>query len=243
MEIDFFERRKIRIEELKDFKIEAKVFDERTLFCIYKLMKRGLIKSVESKIKEGKESVILSGLGKEGWIAIKVYRTYHCDFRNMWKYLIADPRFFNVKKRRRQVVINWVRREFKNLKIAFEAGINCPKPFGIYENVLVMSFIGKDGKAAPRMVDLEDANWNKLYELTVNEMKKLTRAKLVHADLSAFNILVLNETPYLIDFSQAVTFDHPLAFEFLKRDVENINKFFKKKGVKVNELLFEDLTK
>jgi serine/threonine-protein kinase RIO1 len=47
------------------------------------------------------------------------------------------------------------------------------------------------------------------------------------------------EKPYLIDFSQAITFEHPFAKEFFERDVENINNFFKKFGVKVERLVIE----
>ena len=57
----------------------------------------------------------------------------------------------------------------------------------------------------------------------------------MHADLSAFNILNLNETPVFIDMSQATTIRHPRAEEFLQRDVKNICNFFTKIGLKVNE--------
>lgn len=241
MEFDYFERRKIRMEDVKDFKVEAKVFDERTLFAIYRLMMKKVIKSVESKVKEGKESVILSGLDpQDNWVAIKVYRILHCDFKNMWKYLIADPRFSRVKKKRRDVVLTWVKREFKNLKLAFEGNVSCPKPLAIYENVMVMSFIGGNGDPAPKLVEVELDDWERVYWEVVEEIRKLLRVGLIHGDLSAFNILFF-EKPYLIDFSQGVKLDHPLALEFLKRDIDNLNKFFKKLGVRVNESLFEEL--
>jgi RIO kinase 1 len=37
----------------------------------------------------------------------------------------------------------------------------------------------------------------------------------------------------MIDVSQSVERDHPQALNFLHRDINNINDFFKKKGVKV----------
>lgn len=57
----------------------------------------------------------------------------------------------------------------------------------------------------------------------------------MHADLSAFNILNLNETPVFIDMSQATLLRHPRAEEYLERDVRNICAFFIKIGLKVNE--------
>lgn len=229
---------KLRLEDIKDFKIEKKVFDEQTLFAIYKLVTKGFVKSVESMVKEGKESLIVSAKDKSNnWLALKIYRTLHCDFKSMWKYLIADPRFKNIKRSRRNVVYNWCRREFSNLKIASEFKVNCPLPIAFYENVLVMKFIGENGIPAPRLIDLklekEEAEY--IYQLILEEMKKLLEAKLVHTDLSPYNVLIF-EKPYLIDFSQAVTFEHPLAKEFFERDVKNINSYFEKFGVKVKEL-------
>jgi len=234
---------KIKAEDIKNFKVEGKVFDEKTLFAIYKLMSRGVVKTVESTVKEGKESVVLSGKDKDdNWLALKVYRVLHCDFKTMWKYLIADPRFFRVRKSRRHIILTWAKREFKNLKIAFNAGVSCPKPIAIYENVLVMRFIGEEGIPAPRLVDveIEIEDLEEIYSQIVEEMKKMARAKLIHGDLSPFNILLLDK-PYLIDFSQGITYEHPLASQFLSSDVKNINKFFEKKGVKINENLYEEL--
>ena len=42
------------------------------------------------------------------------------------------------------------------------------------------------------------------------------RCRLVHADLSEYNVLVHNDELYCIDVSQAVELDHPRAFDFLK---------------------------
>jgi len=232
---------------LKDFwekfKIERKVFDRKTLLAIFRLMNKGYVKTVESLVKEGKESCVLSAKDKKGnWVALKVYRVEHCDFKSMWKYLVSDPRFFAVRKDRRSVVYNWCKREFKNLKIAFNSGVWCPEPIAFFENVLVMSFIGEEGKPAPRLIDLvlseEDAKI--VYEEVIENLKKLIKAKLIHSDLSPYNIL-LKERPYFIDFSQAVTFSHPLAKDFLERDLKNINSHFQRIGIDVKEDILEDL--
>lgn len=238
---------KIRLEDIKDLRIERKVFDERTLYAIYKLMLKGYIKTVESLVKEGKESLVLSGKDEKGnWVAIKVYRIEYTDFKNMLKYLAGDPRFSGLKKNRRTVIFTWCKREFKNLKIAYEAGISCPKPITFNENVLVTEFIGKDGKLAPMLSDmkfnLEDARW--IYEFLLSQMEKIIKAGLVHTDFSEYNILFFDK-PYVIDFSQAVSLKHTTAKEFLKRDIKNINSYFKKLGVEVKseEELFNNLSK
>lgn len=230
--------RKIRLEDMKEFKIERKVFDDRTLFSIYKLMKKGIIKSLQSTIKEGKESLVVSAKNSTGkWIAVKIYRIEHCDFKSMWNYLIEDPRFFGIKKRRRSVVLNWCKREFKNLTIAYDAGVSCPKPIAFNENVLVMEFIGSKGIPAPSLINIrmEKEEGKIVYEMIIKEIKKLYRAGLVHGDLSAWNVLFHKGKIFLFDLSQAVPINHPLANQMLRRDVKNINMYFKKIGIEKDE--------
>jgi RIO kinase 1 len=225
---------KRRPSDFKEFKIEKKVFDERTLFAIYKLLTKGVLKSVESSLQEGKESMILSARDeKNNWLAVKVYKT-RSDFKSMWTYLAGDPRFHGLKKKRRTVVYNWCKREFKNLKIAYANNISCPKPIDFNENVLVMELIGKGGELAPRIIDLkfDKKDAEEIYEYILDQIEKLFKAGLVHTDLSAYNVL-FHGKPYFIDFSQAVPISHQSVREFLNRDIKNINTYFKKLGVGV----------
>lgn len=69
--------------------------------------------------------------------------------------------------------------------------------------------------------------------------------KLVHADLSEYNILYHEEKLYIIDVSQSVEHDHPNAFNFLRTDLKNIEDFFGKNGISVIGLRrsFEFVTK
>jgi RIO kinase 1 len=50
----------------------------------------------------------------------------------------------------------------------------------------------------------------------------------VHADISEFNIMMHRDEPYLIDIGQGVLLGHPKAEEFLRRDVENVIRYFRK---------------
>jgi len=233
----------MRREDEKDFKIEHGVFDERTLMAIYKMLGKE-IKSVESIAMEGKEAVVLSAKDKNGkWLALKVYRI-EADFKTMWQYLAGDPRFFGLKKHRRAVIATWCRREYKNLTICHKAGVNCPRPIAFNENILVEDFVGENGKLAPRLIDvnLKDEDVQDVYNTIMEDMEKIVRAGLVHADLSEYNILIWNR-PCIIDFSQAVPLNHMQAEEFLKRDIKNINKYFKRVGAKIknSEDIFESL--
>jgi len=58
---------------------------------------------------------------------------------------------------------------------------------------------------------------------------------LVHGDLSSFNILIKDDEPVIIDVSQSVVVDHPLAKDLLKRDIGNLHKDFKKLGLQISE--------
>jgi len=227
---------------LEEFKIEHKVFDKRTLMAIFDLIKKGHIKTVESMIKEGKESIVVSGKDEKGeWLSIKVYRVLYVDFKNMWTYLATDPRFERVKKNRWSIVTTWARREFKNLKTAFEGDVSCPRPIAVEKNVLVTEFIGENGIPAPKLVEIKLEDYQEVYDFIIEEMKKLAKLNLIHTDLSPYNIIIYQK-PYIIDFSQAVPEKHPQAKEFLQRDVKNVNEYFKKHGAEINENIFNELS-
>jgi RIO kinase 1 len=70
------------------------------------------------------------------------------------------------------------------------------------------------------------------------------KAGIVHADLSAYNILMYQDKPYIIDVGQGVLLEHPESIEFLKRDIHNIVQYFKKFDIKADEKeIFNRITK
>jgi RIO kinase 1 len=101
-----------------------------------------------------------------------------------------------------------------------------------------MEFVGKQNPA-PTLNNQKPKDPKKFFNKTVTAMKKLFQAKLIHADLSAFNILNHEEQPYFIDFSQATTTKSPGAKALLKRDVKNICKFFKQDQEKTYEKIIK----
>jgi len=72
----------------------------------------------------------------------------------------------------------------------------------------------------------------KLYqELVLIVRRMFLVCKLVHADLSEYNIMYHEGHLWIIDVSQSVEHDHPAAFDFLRNDIKNVEDFFGRLGV------------
>jgi RIO kinase 1 len=220
----------------EEYEVLEEVFDKPTIFTIFNLLRSGILKKLGGVISSGKESRVYWGLslnGKE--LAVKIFLTTSSEFkRSMPKYIVGDPRFTAIKRTTRGLVYLWASKEFKNLKRAYEGGVRVPKPIVVRKNVLVMDFIGEHGKPAPLMKDVKLENPKNTYlELLMNVKTLLDRSQLIHGDLSQYNVMIWRGEPILFDMSQSVLNTHPLAMDLLRRDVENINAYFKKLGVKI----------
>lgn len=227
-----------KVKRSEEYEALEEVFDKPTLLTLYNMIRQGTISEIYGAIKAGKESKVFWAKGSENEdLAVKIYLTVASEFRaGMIMYIEGDPRFKDVKRDRRGLIYQWALKEFKNLKEASDCNIRVPKPIAVKNNVLIMEFIGREGVPAPLIKDVEMKNPARIYKMILNDIRKLYReAKLVHGDLSEYNVMYWRGLPYLIDFSQAVSLDHPLSHEFLKRDIRNINRFFKRLEVDILE--------
>jgi len=212
------------------------VFDKSTLMTIYEFMNDGVIKEIYGVVNSGKESRIYWGKGpNDEEIAIKIFLTVSAEFRKgRLPYILGDPRFKNVRRDIRHLVFLWAQKEFKNLNLAYDAKVRVPRPIAIKNNVLIMEFIGKNGVSAPLLREVELKNPEKMYRNILLHIRRLYRdAGLIHGDLSEYNIMVWRGRPVFFDFSQAIPIEHPMADQLLLRDLENINRYFLKIGVKI----------
>jgi RIO kinase 1 len=216
-------------------KTESEVWDRSTLDAVYRFMKRGIIETVEHPISTGKEANVFYALSPKGEpLVLKVYRTSTADFRGVEEYIMGDPRFPGRRSNRRQVIFAWARKEFLNLRLAHNNGVPVPKPFDHYRNLLAMEYIGEEDMAAPevRNVKLEDPEG--FFDEVLEALGLMfSEAKLVHGDLSEYNILVQDGSPVLIDLGQAMLLRHPRASELLDRDCVNAARYFGRLGVEV----------
>jgi RIO kinase 1 len=213
-------------------KISEGVFDKSTLMTLYKLSRKGCLDDIKGIISTGKESNVYHGILGEKEIAIKIYMIEASDFKTMERYIRGDNRFHGWKNRR-QLIYNWAKKEFRNLS-RVHGKVNCPKPIGFENNILVMSFIGEDGVPAPRLKDLPPENPEKFFKGITHYMREMYRDGMIHGDLSEYNILNHGK-PVIIDFSMGILLDHPLAEELLDRDIVNVLNYFRKFGIEKTE--------
>lgn len=215
-----------------DRKTADLVFDRRTLKAIYELMSRNAIDIIDFPISSGKESVVFKAILKNGKaVVIKIYKVSTLRFANIWKYIEGDYRFSKERIDRSNIVNIWAKKEFTNLSLLKRYGIPAPKPIAYHKNLLMMSYIGTQRTPAPMLKD-SVADYENVYEQVREDMVKMYRdAKIVHADMSEYNVLYHRKKAYIVDLGQAVSKEHPAAEYFLERDVNNITRFFKNKGV------------
>ena len=231
----------------EDYQVIEEVFDKPTMMVIQKMVNHGTIKSLQSHFAAGKESKVFIAEGPDGSppLAVKIYLTVSAEFKKRMQYIAGDPRFTEIKKDTRSFIAAWARKEFKNLKAAHSAGVRVPAPVAVEKNVLVMEFIGDDqGRLAEQLENLQVTADD--YRETVGQLTMLyQKANLVHADLSEYNVFKNPKGEImLLDFGSAVDIRHPHSKQFLVRDVENINRFFTKRGIDVidTDLLIEKIT-
>ena len=221
-----------------DRKSYDEVFDKQNLMRIYKLFSDGVVDKFDFPISTGKEGNVFRASTKNGaLLAVKIYRTSTGTFSDMWKYIAGDPRFRGLPTNRKRLIPAWAKKEFLNLNLLQSAGVRVPKPVVQHQNIVVMEYIGDEVEPARQLRYVEPEDPERTAR-TIFEYMKLgyQKAKLVHCDMSEFNILMLNQEPVIIDVGQGVLTQHPNAEEWLERDVFNMVKYFRRHKVSVNSV-------
>lgn len=232
------------------------VLDPRTRMILLQMINRGIVSEINGCLSTGKEANVYGAVSIPAATpespelqplhrAIKVYKTSILVFKDRDRYVTGEHRFrggYNKSSNRAMVKV-WAEKEMRNLKRLYAAKIPCPEPIYLRLHVLVMGFLGdKKGWPAPRLRDVElpgsveqvEEQWRTLYIQLLCLMQKMYKVcKLVHADLSEYNILYHEKKLFIIDVSQSVEHDHSRSLEFLRMDVKNVSDFFRRKGVHV----------
>jgi RIO kinase 1 len=216
-------------------KIAERVLDDKTVEVLVSLLNGHAIDSLDYPVAGGKEAIVYRASSRDGFKAVKIFKYETTSFHKMFDYVYGDPRFYKPSRQRRPLIKLWARKEYANLKTAHAAGVAVPEPFACRDNVIIMEFLGVGGvqSALLNEVVLEDPDAT--FKEIVENMRRTHQAGLVHADLSAYNIIIHEGKPRLIDWGQAVSLKHPRSREFLASDVRNVVKYFNRLGVNADE--------
>jgi len=190
------------------------------------LVKADLIDAFGKPLGVGKESDVYDALTPEGRrVAVKFHRLGRTSFRQTRRLrgYVADRRHISWLYQSRLAA----EKEFEALKTVYPHGVSVPEPIGQNRHVVVMDFI--DGVELYRVPEVPNAE-EVLDEILENVKVAYQKAKVIHADLSEFNVVLKPDFHILIiDWPQFVKTDHPNAEMLLERDVKNILKFFKRR--------------
>lgn len=230
--------------------------DEETLDPFFA---EGLVTEVMRTIKSGKEAAVWLCRGGPAagspLVAAKVYRSRHRrNFKNDAIY--KEGRV--IQKRRIRVAVEkktrfgreledgwWVNRESEALTTLHAAGADVPRPIAASGAAVLMEYIGDAKEAAPQLlrVSLDTEEAQRAFDRLLWNLELWLSRDVVHADLSAYNILYWEDRAIVIDFPQSIDArTNPNARELLARDLTHLCRHFARYGVEENAAdLTEDL--
>lgn len=204
------------------------------------LIDDGVIDSVVRRLRSGKEASVFVVDCRGELRCAKVYKdAEHRGFHRLAEYQEGrkvrgsrDARALRNRGRhgRELQEAQWKNAEVDALYALDRAGVRVPKPYGLFDGVLLMELVVDErGLPAPRLGDLaispEQARlWHRFL---LSQVVLMLGAGLIHGDLSEFNVLVDSTGPVIIDLPQAVNaLSNNNAFQMLERDVNNLRSTF-----------------
>ena len=230
------ERFEDRRKEASHRKLLDEFFDHPTLLAVSRLVSQGQFEAIDYPIATGKEGGVFRATSPAGYRAVKVYRIGNAIFRRIPPYALEELKREASGRNFARLVFAWTRREHTVLRKLRAADVRVPEPFGYFRNVLVMDFIGTGDLPAPKLRDAVVPDPKAFYEDLVVQLHRMTtEARLVHGDLSPYNVLLDGNRPVLIDVAQAVSADHPQARVLFERDTTNFARYLRSIGLEVSE--------
>jgi len=186
------------------------------------LADKDIVVGMGKSIGVGKESDVFEAVtADQKYIAVKFFRIGRTSFRD-----VVRKREFG-KKLHHWLLVNMgaATKEFHALKVLKSAGVKVPEPFALLKHVIVMERI--DGFRLVHCDTLDDPR--SVLETILRNVSIAYRAGIISADLSEYNVLYDGSDVWIIDWPQSVSIKHPNASLLLRRDIENMLKFFKRK--------------
>ena len=200
------------------------------------LIDDGVIDEVIRSLKSGKEATVYLVRSGTQIRCAKVYRDMaQRSFQKRAQYQEGrkvrgsrEARAMNKSTRfgRKEQEDAWKNAEVDALYRLVEAGVRVPRPFGYFNDVLLMELVtDESGQPAPRLgeVDLDAQTAREYHEFLMQQIVRMLHIGLIHGDLSEFNVLVAPDGPVIIDLPQVVNAaGNNGALAMLERDVNNI---------------------
>ncbi len=200
------------------------------------LIDDGVIDEVLRSLKSGKEATVYTVRSGTQVRCAKVYRDMaQRSFQKRAQYQEGrkvrgsrQARAMSKSTRfgRREQEAAWKNAEVDALYRLVAAGVRVPRPYGYFNDVLVMELVtDADGNPAPRLgeVDLVPEVAREYHRFLIRQIVRMLSIGLIHGDLSEFNVLVAADGPVIIDLPQVVNAaGNNGAFAMLERDVNNI---------------------
>lgn len=192
--------------------------------AINALVKANILEAFGKSLGVGKEADVYDAINpKEERIAVKFHRLGRISFRQTRR-----------KRNYTSEHAGWLfqsrlaaEKEFQALKLLYPQGIAVPEPILQNRHTVAMGMI--EGKELAQWKEIPKPQ-RILKEILRNVRKAYLKAKVIHADLSEYNIIMKpNMHVLMIDWPQYVSTDHPNAQQLLTRDVENVLRYFKRK--------------
>jgi RIO kinase 2 len=197
--------------------------------AINAFVKAGLIEAFGQTLGVGKEADVYDALTPAGVrIAVKFQRLGRISFRQTRRKrgYVAEHAGWLFQSRLA------AEREFQALKLVYQHGVAVPEPLSQNRHVIAMGMI--EGAELAKWKEISKPE-KVLKEVLRNVKKAYSKAGVIHADLSEYNIILKPDMHILIiDWPQYVMANHPNAQQLLMRDVSNVLKYFSRRyGLKV----------
>jgi RIO kinase 1 len=208
----------------------------KTPTALQPLIDEGVIDEVIRSLKSGKEATVYVVRTGAQTRCAKVYRDMgQRSFQRRAQYQEGrkvrgsrQARAMNKSTRfgRSEQEAAWKNAEVDALYQLQAAGVRVPKPYGYFNDVLVMELVtDAAGDPAPRLgeIDLSPETARAYHDFLIRQIVRMLSIGLVHGDLSEFNVLVAPDGPVIIDLPQVVNAaGNNGALAMLERDVNNI---------------------
>jgi RIO kinase 1 len=208
----------------------------KTPAALQPLIDDGVIDEVIRSLKSGKEATVYVVRSGAHTRCAKVYRNLaQRSFQRRAQYQEGrkvrgsrQARAMSKRTRfgRKEQEASWKNAEVDALYKLVAAGVRVPKPYGYFNDTLVMELVtDAAGNPAPRLgeVDLSPETARKYHSFLIQQIVRMLSVGLIHGDLSEFNVLVGPDGPVIIDLPQAVNAaGNNGAQRMLARDINNI---------------------